>query len=430
MLAVAVKHKDTQIMHLMTEVLLTHPMILLAASVQANNKVKKNKRCSLEQCLEASKKLNLFHKIGERSEVYPKKKSSGGVRMIHKPSFLHRVAQMAVKNVMEVCFQPRKWQYTHQGVPRAVRHIKERFNSGHHHFCHLDIKSFYENFQLEKLIEFLPLPEGVVEYVVAAKNIHTLYSPRHETSDASDENMAYSHGETQTKKGLENNKGKTFLYHHPLSYEDHLLYIASLGIPQGSICSPIIAAYCVSYLAWNQGPGECLSNYADDFIAQAKTAKAVSGCSKRLTDAVLKLPGGPFTLHEKAIGHVKDGCIFLGHQFALEGGVLKTSPSAKAQNGLMEKMSKLDDRISKLVYPLDKSEGVNKTEIMENLVYMQAQLVGWASAFSECDNVTRFTETYHNNLVAWCKTIGYKFTSIAAAVTPDMFSDLDIYGLD
>ena len=249
MLAVAVKHNDTQITHLMTEVLLTHPMILLAASVQANNKVKKNKRCSLEQCLEASKKLNLFHKIGERSEVYPKKKSSGGVRMIHKPSFLHRVAQMAVKNVMEVCFQPRKWQYTHQGVPRAVRHIKERFNSGHHHFCHLDIKSFYENFQLEKLIEFLPLPEGVVEYVVAAKNIHTLYSPRHETSEASDENMAYSHGETQTKKGHENNKGKAFLYNHPLSYKDHLLYIASLGIPQGSICSPIIAAYCVSYLA-------------------------------------------------------------------------------------------------------------------------------------------------------------------------------------
>lgn len=429
MLAVAVKDKDTQIMHLMSEVLLTHPMILLAASVQANNKVKKNKRCSLEQCLEASKKLNLFHKTEEMSEVYPKKKSSGGVRMIHKPSFLHRVAQTAVKNVMEVFFQRHKWQYTHQGVPRAIRHIKERFNSGHHYFCHLDIKSFFQNFQLEKLMEFLPLPKGVVENVVAAKNIITALSPRHGTSDTSDQNMAYSHGQTQTQKGHENKKGEALLYNYPLPHEDNLLHIASLGIPQGSICSPIIAAYCVSYLAWNQGPGECLSNYADDFIAQAKTAKAVKNCGKRLMDAVGKLPGGSFTLNVKAIGHVKDGVVTLGHHFILKDGVLKISPSPKAINGLTEKMAKFDDRISKLAYPIDKTIKIDQTEIAKNLIDMQAHLVGWAAAFSECDDVSRYTDMFYASLREWCHKLKFAFTDIAAAVTPDMISQIDIYGL-
>ena len=429
MLAVAVKHKDTQIMHLMTEVLLTHPMILLAASVQANNKVKQNKRCSLEQCFEASKKLNLFNKIEEISEVYPKKKSSGGVRMIHKPSFLHRVAQTAVKNVMEVFFQPRKWQYTHQGVPRAIRHIKERFNSGHHYFCHLDIKSFYEHFQLEELIKFLPLPKEVVENVVSATCITTLLSPRHGTSDTSDQNMAYSHGQTQTEKGHENDKGEALLYNYPLYNEDKLLHIASLGIPQGSICSPIVAAYCVSYLAWNQGPGECVCNYADDIIAQAKTAKAVKNCGKRFMDAVGTLPGGSFTLNVKAIGHVKDGVVLLGHHLILKNGVLKISPSPKAINGLTEKMAKLDVRISKLVFQLDKSKGMDKAEIIRNLVYMQAHLVGWAAAFSECDSVKRETDTYQHGIYVWCHTLGYAFGDIAAAVTPDMISQIDIYGL-
>ena len=429
MLAGALKAKDSETTTLIINMLVTHPSVLFAASVQANNSIEKASRCSLEQCLDTSKKLCLMNKLEGTSEVYPKKKSSGGVRMIHKPSFLHRVAQMAVKNVMEVFFQRHKWQYTHQGVPRAIRHIKERFNSGHHYFCHLDIKSFFQNFQLEKLMEFLPLPKGVVENVVVAEHIDTELSPRHGTSDASDQNVAFSHGKTQTKKGHENNKGAAFLYSYPLSYEDSLLHIASLGIPQGSICSPIIAAYCVSYLAWNQGPGECLCNYADDFIAQAKTAKAVKNCGKRLMDAVGKLPGGSFTLNVKAIGHVKDGVVTLGHHFILKDGVLKISPSPKAINGLTEKMAKLDVRISKLVFQLDKSKGMDKAEIMRNLVYMQAHLVGWAAAFSECDNVKRETDTYQHGIYVWCHTLGYAFGDIAAAVTPDMISQIDIYGL-
>ena len=72
---------------------------------------------------------------------------------------------------------------------------------------------------------------------------------------------------------------------------------------------------------------------------------------------------------------------------------------------------------------------MDKAEIMRNLAYMQAHLLGWAAAFSECDNVKRETDTYQNEIHEWCHTLGYALSDIAAAVTPDMISQIDIYGL-
>jgi hypothetical protein len=380
-----------------TAALLTDPASLVTAAVSANKKLKARKRQTLERCLAAPSLLDFQAPLSEPVPVYPQPKKSGGVRMIHNPGLLHRTAQTIVRWILGPHFVPRRFQYTHLGVPAAIKKVKALVKAGHVHAARLDVENFFVSFDAEKLATELPLPKEVVDHAVVGRLMKVVMD------------QEKPHGSKIHGSPITTLISPTHTY---------LLRMARLGIPQGSGSSPIIGMLVISYLAWTSMPGVMLINYADDFLLLAVTPQLLEEAIEQLTEAVQALPGGHFTLKLSEKGPIERGCTFLGHKLKLQKGQLKTSPALSNEQELFSHAAPLDERLGKALYIPGKPP--NEAAAIECLAELHALATGWQAAFCECDDPKAYVAPLLCTLKEGMGKLGLNVEQLMAHIEPSM----------
>jgi hypothetical protein len=280
------------------------------------------------------------------------------------------------------------------GVHKAVADVKKRVDAGYVYAARFDIKDFFGSFQLEKLAPELPLPHEVVEHAVIGRHLEAYVD--------------------QSKS-----KGHASPLHTP--HYDDLITLARRGIPPGSACSPIIAEFMISRLAWKPSKQVVIVNYCDDWLILAAQPEHRDAAVGALTDAVANLPGGQFELLPINQGSAPEGFGFLGHHFQLVNGLVRTTVAAQAVLSLNANLTKLDQTFSDLIYhPKNKNKPNKKKEALNLLAEMSVLLKGWGAAFRQADDVERHTDWCEILVAKDVADLGFSPDHVAAAIDDSM----------
>lgn len=212
----------------------------------------------------------------------------------------------------------------------------------------------------------------------------------------------------------------------PLPSEKHLLSAARRGIPHGSTCSPLVSSYCMRQLPWHPVPELVLVNYSDDFLLMAHSKSTLQKAGPVLVEAVGDLPGGHFKLERKCELKADEGFAFLGHQFRLQHGCLKISPTEKNINAFWKTLAELDERVSKFIYTLEMSKKDAFPLAVEALARLAAYVQGWRAAFAECDNPDRWLGGVQEEVATYRKKLGISSRQLQASIDPTMIGPEDI----
>jgi hypothetical protein len=249
---------------------------------------------------------------------------------------------------MEPLFIPRPFQKTFMALPHIVGIARSELLAGKHYFATLDIKDHFGSFSITKLAKLLLLPKEVVDYVVGGRHVVV-----------------------------------KFKVVHPLCVlpTSTLLFQAQRGLPQGSICSSIIAAYSVSFLQWTPDPHWILLNYSDNFLLLADSEQVLEKGIEKLMAAVGKLPGGKFKLKLQSHGHAAGGFTFLGHSFKMADGKVRISPSVFNEQSILLAGNKMASDVACAMSSGDEAKA------LEYVLAYCAKIKGWLAAFAACDDI-------------------------------------------
>jgi hypothetical protein len=376
-------------------VLFAEPSILYSA-VRANKKLKPHRRATLNRCLSLPATLNVAAPINEPVKVFPREKKGGVLGVILEFGIKHRTAQDIVARIMSRYLKPRPFQYGLEGVHEAIGEVKQRLAAGYVYTARLDIKNFYGSFQLEKLAHELPLPHEVVEYAVVGRQL-----------------------EVNVQLSMKDGQSAPLKPHHI----NDLTTLARQGLPPGSGCSPVIAEFIISKLAWSTSTHVVIVNYCDDWLILASTPKYLDEAIGALTDAVSKLPGGHFELVLLDQSSAFEGFLFLGHCFHLVNGLVRTTVGRKAVFSLTARLAELDQQFCDLVWnnkPAYKSKTKKEAEAIALLAEMSAVIQGWRRAFREADDLNRHTEGCQALLEDNISASGVSHDQVTAAIDDSM----------
>ena len=342
--------------------MISDPKLILWPAFTANRKLKPAKRQPLEMCFHVANSLKLGEPLTEEVLVHPQKKKSGDYRAICEFGLWHRSSQELVLSIIGCYLHPQPFQF--KGLASAIAAAKQAFGMGFLHAARIDVKKFYESFEFEKLSPILPLSLEVVEHAVFGRYM--------KAKGAYVKDLYASHSSWMT-----------------------LLAQSRRGLPQGSACSPIIGAFCVTHLKWTPTPGVMLINYADDFLLLAKTPDLLEAAKGELVKAIAELPGGNFVSTIVEEGSVAQGIKFLGHRLQLLQGVVKTTVSRETVAASYSEWNELDDRVGKYGLIIGNT---NLAKAKELLARMWAFAQGWQSAFKECDDVDEYVGSFMNHI--------------------------------
>ena len=357
----------------------------LASVVRVQKDLPARHRGTLEECLAAPAQLNLFGPIAEPVRVWAEPKSSGGFRPVCSFGPLHQARQDIVLQIIGRLYTPRSWQFTHRGVHKAIAAIKAAAPK-FVHVARLDITQFFPSFD-GKLGSELPLPKEVVDHVVLGRHLVAV-----------------------RKKA---NANDAFLLAIPLWT---LLQEASRGIPTGSSCSPIVAAFILARLSWQPSMIVVLVNYADDFLLLAESAEVLEEEIGKLKQAVAELPGGQFKLRTIAQGTLYEGVDFLGHRLRMRSGdKLSTTPTDSNSLLFDHKLHELE---SKLPTGVSLASAKNKSKALQGLADFNGYGMGWLPAFSECDDIAEYRKFFAISVNQLAAYHGLTMAQIKAVKVP------------
>lgn len=166
-LRLAVETKDTVSIEDETFRLLTDPAPkdFFALRVERSGKVG---RVSPGRCLKQACKLDLLSPCDEKAAVILREKLNGKHRLILNFGLRYRTAQNIIRLVLSAHHRPRPFQFTHLGVPIAIKRVIELIDQGNIWCAHLDIKKLYPSFRIEKLREDAALGGLLPSKTVAA----------------------------------------------------------------------------------------------------------------------------------------------------------------------------------------------------------------------------------------------------------------------
>jgi len=173
-------------------------------------------------------------------------------------------------------------------------------------------------------------------------------------------------------------------------------------------------------LEWPPMPGVLLVNYVDDFLLLSSSPALFDKAIGKLTDAVAMLPGGQFVLQLKAKGAAAKGFDFLGHRVQFKGGKLKTSPTEAAIADLWNQLGQIEQKLTTRVLGPGQWGQHDKGEAAKYIARMVAKIIGWRSAFSECDDPMQDIQFWVVEIVAWCKKLGVTIEEVFDAIEPYM----------
>ncbi len=325
-------------------------------------------RLTLEGSYKLAKEFKPHKPLKEKVRVYGKKKSSGGERPICVFGHEHRLGQSMIKKLLKVRFKPCAWQYTHRGPAAAIKYIRSLNPTAELCARKLDIKDFYGSFKETNLVSFLnEMPDDVVRHIILSND-----------------------------NALTAMDGSSLL--------GNLSQLASRGVAQGSVLSPLIGELAVSQLGWKGIAEVQMLNYADDFLLIAPDIETLDVATKALTSAVAALPGGHFSLLEKDMPDISSatstfgaGIVFLGYYLKIDkGGLLDVWPCGSASERFGDLTEEMTRRIKKAIKRL-KSVSIEQDGAEESS-YSTLKVAGrisqlyhyakaWEGAFKETDPV-------------------------------------------
>ncbi len=219
--------------------------VKLASVIYAARDLDDALRPSVADCIEMAKQLNLAKPINEPAQLRRKAKSAGGHRYYFDFGPMHGAAQNIVADMLRETFKPKAFQYGVRGsagISQAIGEAKKLIGEGYHYARRLDIKKFFDTFDHSAILAApLPISGKVVEHVVIGRHISVKVD------------------------------GKLKKSSQWADTASHINLIATQGIPQGSACSPLVAAFFIWQLNLKLPAGIKIINYVDDFLILAKT---------------------------------------------------------------------------------------------------------------------------------------------------------------
>jgi RNA-directed DNA polymerase len=135
--------------------------------------------------------------------------------------------------------------------------------------------------------------------------------------------------------------------------EKHVLYPTEAGVPQGGICSPVIAnlaldglerllkAYASSPTQQGQRAKVNLVRFADDFIITGSSYELLEQEIKPLVEQFLNERGLELSPEKTRITHIEDGFDFLGQHVRKYAGKFLTKPARKNAKAFLGKVRKI-----------------------------------------------------------------------------------------
>ena len=188
-----------------------------------------------------------------------------------------------------------------------------------------------------------------------------------------------------------------------------LLHLARQGLPLGSSCSPMVAAYCTARLLWEADV--VLINYADNFLLLASDPKKLDQGIMALTNAVANLPGGSFNLKLIDQGHASHAFEFLGHRLRVENSEVRVSPTLANEQAITGKLNDLDTKFG---------ASKHKAAKLRLLVRMMEMMAGWVEVFGDSDEIGQWKQFFQAALEENAKTMGIKLADLKLyAQSPD-----------
>jgi hypothetical protein len=369
---------------------------ILYSAIRANKKLKPHRRATLNHCLGLPGTLDVAAPINESVAVYPREKKGGVLGVILEFGIKHRTAQDIVARIVSRHLKPRPFQYGLKGVHDAIAEVKKRLAAGYAYTARLDIKDFYGSFRLEKLAQELPLPHEVVEHAVVGRHI-----------------------EVDVQLSMKDGHAAPLSPHHI----NNLIALARQGLPPGSGCSPVVAEFIISKLAWKVSTQVVIVNYCDDWLILASKPKYLDEAIGALSDAVSQLPGGHFELVLLDQRSASEGFRFLGHCFHLVNGLVQTVVDPKAVFSFIARLAELDRDFGDLMWPTKpayKSKAEKEAVVIALLAEMSAVIQGWRAAFREADDLNRHTEPLQALLEDNISYVGVSPDQVAAAIDHSM----------
>ena len=226
------------------------------------------------------------------------------------PTVRDRVAQMAVKMVIEPLFEadfkPCSYGFRPKRTPRmALNEIVKSIKEGYTQVVDVDLKAYFDTIDHDILLELVHRRAGDTRVLRMLR--------------------------AWLKAGV---------------MEEGRIRHPDRGSPQGGVISPLLANIMLHEVdrQWCSEGGAAgaqvrLVRYADDIVALARTGDEAQTAWIRLGDQFAKLQ--LVVNHEKSrLGTVDDGFAFLGFEFRRKRGRLYFWPRSKSQKAIMERVRK------------------------------------------------------------------------------------------
>ena len=238
----------------------------------------------------------------------PKPGQPGRTRPLGIPVVKDRVVQMAVKIVIEPLFEtdflPCSFGFRPKRTPRmGLEAIIKNYNDGRRHVVDVDLKSYFDTIDHERLMKLVERRIGDVRVLRLIR--------------------------AWLKAGVVD-EGKVT---NPVR-----------GTPQGGVISPLLSNLFLHEVdrQWCRPDGKSLGatrlvRYADDMVLMSKTEKQAEAAWKRFQTQISKLDL-EINQEKSKLTTVKEGFSFLGFEFRSKYGLLYMWPRSKAWKHIVERV--------------------------------------------------------------------------------------------
>lgn len=370
----------------------------LVAMIEQAKKLNQAERLCLSAYKTLADQLYLFQPINEVVMKWDKpKKTKLGTRPIMEFGPLHRAAQYMVKRVISVVFKPKPYQFdvAGRGRDKAIERILKNETEGFHHVARLDVANFFGSFKWEGLYGLLPLPKDVIKNVVMpiALNI-------------------------QPKAGGKNTKDTTANTSELICagyIDDTHISGCQTGLPQGSACSPIIAAFVTGMIKLALPSNVRIIIFVDDIFIMAKTDAHLEAAKHALFSALGKSPAGTFELTTSQ-ENFKSGIDFIGYNMKyISGNSLLVGPTL-ANELSYEKECLKHEKILKAIYKNKPIFDKGRRAIADYLLYR----LSWIASFQKAKNLYALGYVALKRIMSICDVYDEFFISIISIIKKDI----------
>lgn len=300
------------------------------ALYEANRSCKPPKRLMMAILARQAQRLSLRHRCSERAVVFEKIEASGKRRLLIDFGPLNRARQLMVMKglrAFHAYILPDQYAVA-EGRDACVQALTAKMQTEQSQFVsEVDIRDFFGSIDPERLRKEIGLSNKVIRCVVSI----SAYTLR------------YKHVAVSSLKCL-------------------------TGIPQGAVCSPLIAAVVVDRVVRSFGLDRVV-NYADNICVVAKTERELQTRAQTLISALQGSRHGTLRVTKKDM-HAATGIDFLGYRIRAEDNVVEIEPKEKCVIKVQERLIRTAKDIRR--------PGLRRRKVYAALKH---QLDNWLAAF-------------------------------------------------